>query len=326
MKRVAALVLTGIAGLLFVSCLSFGPPMPPLYRAVMDDDLDRVKQLVEGGADINAGVYSYTPLEGAASGGNLAIVEYLLAKGAQDPQKAYERAMTNLHADVGQYFLDAGYVDVNNNARFYYGYLNDETVPFEQRMQDVKDMTGGKLNSPYLLVLVGPENYQSMIDFFHINLTDKADAEGNSILHVAACRNNLDLTLYLLENGFDVNSLDSNDHTALFYAITVYGPTIDWASPVIEDETTARIKFSSDMPYYSDPRAMQQKQIRIVTALLEAGININQQNKAGWTVLHFASAAYPDGLQELLISYGADRNIKTNFGRTGADILALRRK
>lgn len=325
MKRRVVLMVVGMAGLVFASCLSFSSPTPPLYKAVLDGNLDKVKQLVEGGADINAGIYLYTPLEGAASEGNLAIVEYLLSKGAQDPQKAYERAMGSRHTDVAQYLLGTGYVDVNNSARYYYTYLNDETVPFEQRMENVKVMTGGKLNSPYLLALVQPENYQKMIDFFRINLSDKADAEGNSILHVAAYRNNFDLTRYLIENDFDINLLDNNGHTALFYAITFYGPDIDWTNPVIEDQTTARVKFSSDMPYYSNPRALQERQVRIVTALLEAGINVNQQNNAGWTVLHFASAAYPSGLQELLISYGADQNIKTNLGRTSADIRALRK-
>jgi hypothetical protein len=82
MKRRIILMAAGMAGLLFASCLSFRAPPPPLYQAALDGNLDKVKKLVEGGADINAGAYSYTPLEGAASRGNLAIVEYLLSKGA----------------------------------------------------------------------------------------------------------------------------------------------------------------------------------------------------------------------------------------------------
>jgi ankyrin repeat protein len=58
-------------------------------------------------------------------------------------------------------------------------------------------------------------------------------------------------------------------------------------------------------------------------ALLNAGININQQNYAGWTVLHFAAAAYPEGLRELLIQYGANPEVRTNMNRTIDDILQL---
>jgi hypothetical protein len=192
-------------------------------------------------------------------------------------------------------------------------------------MQNVKDMTEGKLNSPYLLALVQPEHYQDMIDFFGIRLTDKADAQGRSILHIAAYRNNYDLAAYLLDNNFDIDTLDANGHTALFYAITVYGPIINWTKPVIEDEKTAKINFVSDMPYYSDPRGIQQRQVALVGLLLDKGINVNQQNTWGWTVLHFACAGYPADLQELLIAKGASENLKTAFGRTGADILALRK-
>jgi ankyrin repeat protein len=325
MKKVFVPVLSvGLTGLL-MSCLSLGPSRPPLYQAVLDGRIDKVRQLVESGENVNAGAYGYTPLESAASRGDLTIVKYLLSKDAQNPQRAYGLSMDNDHADVAEYLLDAGYVDVNNNARYFYKFLNDENVPFEQRMENVKTMTGGKLNSPYLLALVQPENYQKMIDFFHIDLAGKADAAGCSILHVAAYRSNYDLTAYLLENDFDINLLDNNGHTALFYAITIYGPGIDWTNPVIEDKTMAKINFTSDMPYYRDPKAVQREQVRIVTALLDAGINVNQQNRAGWTVLHFASAAYPAGLRELLIANGADQNVKTKFGRTSADILALRK-
>jgi ankyrin repeat protein len=320
-------VLISLAGLTcpFLSCLSFGSPGSRLYKAVVNDKFEKVRQLVEDGADINADTRGHTLLEVAASRGNLAIVEYLLSKGAQDPQRAFEAAVIYGHKNIAEYFLNAGYVDINNNAWYYYSYLNDKSISFEQRMQNVKDMTAGKLNSPYLLRLVQPENYQKMIDFFHINLADKADAMGNSILHVAASRNNYDLTAYLLENNFDVNLLDNNGRTALFYAITVYGPIINWDNPIIENKTAARINFVSDMPFYGDPQAVQQEQVRIVTALLDAGVNVNQQDKAGWTALHFASAGYPAGLRDLLISRGADQGIKTNFGRTSADILAFRR-
>jgi ankyrin repeat protein len=324
-KIISMMLLLGLAGL-YISCWSFGSSRPQLYQAVLSDNLPKVKQLVEKGANIDAGAYGYTPLEAAAGYGNLAIVEYLLSQNAQNPKKSYERAMHRSHFDVAKYLIDTGYVDINDNARYFYSYLNDKEIPFEQRMQNVKDMTDGKLNSPYLLALVQPENYQKLINFFDINLTGKADALGNSILHIAAHRNNYDLTAYLLESNFDINMLDSNGHTALFYAITNFGPDIDWFNPVIENKKTAKINFVSDMPFYGNPINERQKQVRIVIALLDKGININQQNKWGWTVLHFASAAYSMGLQKLLIENGADQNLRTSFGRTSNDILSLRKK
>jgi ankyrin repeat protein len=48
------------------------------------------------------------PLEAAARSGNLAIVEYLAAKGAQNPYVAYEGARNWKHYDVADFLLDAG--------------------------------------------------------------------------------------------------------------------------------------------------------------------------------------------------------------------------
>ncbi|MDR1971480.1 MAG: ankyrin repeat domain-containing protein [Treponema sp.] len=325
MKKVGVFLLVVMLSCALFSCLTTGRAMSPLYRAVLDGNLAKVKKLVESGVDIDVGSYNSTPLEVAAARGDLDIVQYLLANGAQNPQKAYQSASRMQHTEVTKFLLDGGYVDINNNAISFYSILNDKKVPFETRMQTVKDMTGGKLNSPYLLALVESENYQKVIEFFGINLADKADALGNSVLHIAAMRNDDELIKYLLEHNFNVNALDNNGHTALFYSITCFGASIDWYSPVIENEKTAEIHFISDDPYYTNIQEIQRKQVAIATALLDAGINVNQQNKDGWTVLHFASAAYSAGLREFLVSRGADDTLKTNFGRTPADILAMRK-
>jgi hypothetical protein len=76
------------------------------------------------------------------------------------------------------------------------------------------------------------------------------------------------------------------------------------------------------MPQYYNPVDFRIKQAQIGILLLDAGININQQNTAGWTVLHFSYASYPTGPKETLIERGADQNLKTNFGRTAAEIPA----
>jgi ankyrin repeat protein len=323
-KSIGFLILVVSLGI-FVSCLSIGSSAPPLVTAAQDGKLEKVKQLVEGGADINEkSRYGHTALERAADNGHLEVVNYLLSKNAKDPQKAFQSALRNNYADVAKLFVDGGFVDINFNAQYFRSFLNNKEVAFEQRMQNVKYIAGDKLNSPYLLELVEPEYYQQMIDFFNINLEDKTDALGNSILHIAAMRNNLNLVKYLLERKFDVNVLDNNNHTAMFYCITSFGPSIDWSNPVIEDETTARINYVSDMPYYSNSNDIKMRQAQIGILLLDSGINVNQQNNSGWTVLHFACASYPAGPQETLIERGADQNLKTNFGRTSADILALK--
>jgi ankyrin repeat protein len=147
-----------------------------------------------------------------------------------------------------------------------------------------------------------------------------------SLLHRAANRCDVDLVRFLINKGVDINSLDGKGQTALFYAITAFGGDIDWSNSVIEDKKTARIKFTSDVPYYSDPGSLQRRQVTVSADLVNAGINVNQQNYAGWTVLHYAAANCSKGMQNFLVESGADASLKTSFGRTVNDILALREK
>jgi ankyrin repeat protein len=324
MKKVTILLLV-LSPILIISCLSYHPSSA-IITAAQDGKFERVKQLTERGADINEkNRYGDTALERAASNGHFEIVEYLLIKNAGNTQKAFQNALRNNHTNIAKLFIDGEHIDVNNNAQYFRSLLNNNQLPFEQRLQNVKNITGDKLNSPYLLTLVDMEHYQLTIDFFKINLENKTDVMGNSILHTAAMLNNLNLVKYLLENNFYVNVLDNNNHTALFYCITSFGPSINWNNPVIEDEETAKINYVSSMPQYRDPNDFRIRQATIGIMLLDAGVNVNQQNKFGWTVLHFASASYPVGPIETLIEKGADQNLETGFGRTSAAVFELRR-
>ena len=325
MKKINIFLLLVLSFIGIASCVTVSSS-PALVSAAQAGKLDNVKQLVEAGADINEkSRFGHSALEQAASNGHLEIVEYLLSKNASDPQKAFQNALRNNHTNIAKLIADGEYFNINHNAQYFNSILNNNQISFSQRMQNVKDITGDKLNSPYLLALVDAENYQQVIEYFKINLNDKTDALGSSILHVGAMRNNLNLVKYLLENNFNVNVLDNNNHTALFYCITSFGPNINWNLPIIENETTAKINYISDMPFYMDPTDLKMRQAQIGILLLDHGIKINQQNSSGWTVLHFASASYPVGPRDTLIERGADQNIKTNYGRTAADIIALRK-
>ena len=155
-------------------------------------------------------------------------------------------------------------------------------------------------------------------------MEDRVDALGNTLLHIAAMRTNVDLVVYLLENDFDINALNNNNQTALVYNIASFGPDINWNNPITEGEATARINFISDMPLFHDPVARRTRRAHIGSMLIDAGINMNQQDVFGWTILHFAAGHWGAATVEFFIEQGADQYLKTNYGRTAADILALR--
>jgi ankyrin repeat protein len=324
-KNLMLMVFMLIFGL-FYSCLSTGANSSPLLNAVMKGNFKQVKYLVEKGVDINSGNGLFSPLERAAIDGHLEIVEYLLTKNAMNPQRAFERAVEEKHIDVIRLLIESGKIDINKSARYFRSFLSDKTIPFEQRMQNVNKLTEGKLNSPYLLRVVEPENYQNTMDFFNINLSDEVDELGRSVLHIAADFNDVNLVTFLLEKNININLLDDNNHTALFYCITSFGPSINWEKPITEDETTVKINFRGDMPFYLNPTDVKTRQAQVFNLLVNAGINVNQQNKHGWTVLHFANYAYPAASLAVLKSGNVNQKLKTNFGRTADDIQAMRPK
>lgn len=297
-----------------------------LNQAIMDSKVEKVKQLIDKGVDVNEPYGRFSPLERAAADGNLEIVKLLLSVNAASKEKAFDEATSNTKDDVIKYFIDNNIIEnPNTHISYFYQYFRDNTKSLNDKIERLQKITNGKLNSPYLLTFVEAKDYQQVIDSFSIKITNKVDALGNTILHIAAKQHNVDLVNYLLEHKFDINSLNNNNQTSLYYAITCYGPSIDFNNPVIEDDSIAKINFVSDMPYYNNPQEIQQEQVAVVMTLLDKGIKINQQDKFGWSVLHYAAAFYPEGLQELLISKGANKELKTKYNRTPSDILALKK-
>lgn len=90
----------------------------PLYRAAKTGRIDAVRQLLDRGVDIEAGRSSQnwnisaTPLTGAAAGGHLDIVRYLVEGGANINGNSYKsplaQATKHRHADIVDYLLSAG--------------------------------------------------------------------------------------------------------------------------------------------------------------------------------------------------------------------------
>jgi ankyrin repeat protein len=305
------------------AALSAAPNPKALRDAIDKGNLKKVKQLVEAGADVNndGGIYNAYPLVRAVKFPE--ILEYLLENGAEHKEEAFDSAMWWHHYATAKRLAEAG-IDISDRSSLYYHVLTDKNLTLEQQIETIKDISNNTFNNPNILLSAKPETYQKLIDAFNLKLTDKIDKSGRTLLHTAVDSRDADLTKFLIEKKVNINALDNNNHTALFYAITAYGPSIDWDAPIIENKETARIKFKGDEPYYRNAQEEQQRQISCVMQLLDAKININQQNKDGWTVLHFAASRYPAGLQELLISKNADKTIKTKLGRTYEDILKMR--
>ena len=65
--------------------LNLDPDVPEIHRAVFDGDLERLKELVESGADVNEpNPEGWPPLHTAIKAGNMPCAAYLIKCGASD--------------------------------------------------------------------------------------------------------------------------------------------------------------------------------------------------------------------------------------------------
>ena len=107
----------------------------------------------------------------------------------------------------------------------------------------------------------------------------------NMPLHLAVRRKDPWAVSMLLTRGADVNEPNGSGMTPLMLAANSWGFTVLTG------------------------------QIEVLRFLLEAGVNVKEQNELGNTALHFAAATLCEGAVKLLLSKGADSNMEDKEAR-----------
>lgn len=178
-----------------------------LLQAIKAKDIQKVKELLSRGADVNAmgknifGVDNITPLSLAASDGDTEIVRLLLEKGANvnfrhplgGGTPLTDAAMPG-HTEIVRLLLEKG-ADINAKDE-YMGYTALMNAAFAGRTETMR-----------LLVEKGA------------GVNDKA-GDGSTPLHIALILCRTETVKLLLEKGADVNAKDNNGSTPLMFAIT----------------------------------------------------------------------------------------------------------
>lgn len=116
------------------------------------------------------------------------------------------------------------------------------------------------------------------------NLSEK-NAQGQTPLHIAINNNNTNKSFALVKAGADINVINTDGWTPLQLAV-------------------------------------YKKQSTVASLLLSHKVDINAKGAYGWTALHYAVREYSfdSSTIDLLLSYGADKRIKDNWGRTPYNI------
>ena len=106
------------------------------------------------------------------------------------------------------------------------------------------------------------------------------DAIGRTSLHIAAEKGNMDVVMFLIENGANVNVADVNGNTPLVFIINKAG------------------------------------NLKVIQRLLEKGARVNVQNRTGETALMYAAWHGHSTIVQLLLENRADVTLKNRQGRT----------
>jgi ankyrin repeat protein len=285
----------------------------PLLFAAQEGDLDCVKALLEGGADINEAVGAgggprtgdsegtvrrrgtgfafrrraegvtpgMTPLLVAAARGYEDVALLLLEKGA-NPNAVDEDGMTALHWSFikGLAAIAAAYNQLANNAPIFRPNMTRLAKALVEHGADVNARTGKTWQTPAGLEGGGA----------------RLDSAGTTPFFLATTTLDLDMMRYLLAHGADPKITDAAGATALHAA----SGTAD-----------------NDQGRNAEER---QKGLVAARMLLDLGIDLNAVGDLGYTALHGAAYCGDDAMVQLLVDHGARMDIMDEYGQTPLSI------
>lgn len=255
-----------------------------LRYAVKANYFDRVKLLVENGADVNA-ISPYpagarAPYAEALYHGRVEIADYLLGKGAKrialGTVDAFAAACNRVDSDRAR-----------------------ELVASDPSLRD---------DPRELLTLAAEENRTDRLRLLvNLGFDLHGKAGCSSPLHAAALAGQLDAVQWLVEQGADVHARDANfDNTPLGFAS-------------YKDQ---RRVIEYLLPFATIREAVEVGGLDRVRVLLRENPEcVNARDDEGCTPLHYPHQGTPHGKEmiELFLEHGADINAKNNAGRKPID-------
>ena len=289
-----------------------------LHSAVEAGDIAVVEELLAAGADVNSiALHGRTPLHLAAEAGDIAVVEELLAAGADvNSIDLHGRTPLHLVAEAGdiavvEELLAAG---ANVHARD-----NGDEIPYAfHAFLDTRVRRS--------LAIIQP--FSSREGWVSLEAMGIRSDGGATPLHWAAAYDNASAVVALLAGGSDGAA------TSRLFSVPPFTPdrqirplsaatALHWAAEVdAVDAVRAFLLGGMDVDTRDSNgatvlhRAAHRGASRTVTALLAAGANVALTSYRGETALHIAARAHEPEIVEQLLAAGATVNARVGGGDT----------
>jgi len=310
--------------LIFISMMLFSVmavEASPLHDAAEAGDLQKVKQLLNQGADVNAKdkLSQRTPLHLAAFNGNGDIAKLLLSKGAEigDKNKMLIAASYGGLLWLVHDMLDKG-ADVNARDTLQNTPLHGAAEAGKTEVAELLIRMGADVNAKNVdgLVHIGfstPLHEAANAEVAELLIRKGADVNARdrgqgTPLHEAAHQGRTKVAELLIRMGADVNARDKYQDTPLHIAAD--HDQIEVAELLINNgaDVNARDNNQSTPLHY----AAKNGKTKVAELLVRKGADVNARNKNQQTPMHYAAETNDANVIELLINHGADVNARDN--------------
>ena len=217
------------------------------------------------------------------------VLKLILSKGA-DPNAKNKAQDTALHISVRQNYAQQGIVLLDANA-------------------DIFQYNAVQENPLFLALTAKPAPLEW---FFRPNVITATDANGDSVVHHAACKNLPEGISYLVKKGANIEALNNAGEIPLHTAAK-YDATDAIRYLVSAGSSLNAANKNGDVPLQS---AVLNGAFKATQMLLAAGSPVNNQNYSGETALHQASKNNSAMIIQLLTAQGAQTEIQDSRGFT----------